>query len=77
MVAAARAVLAWAAMQRREFFGWIASSAAVASTSIVVGSGCQQEAAPSKSFVDALRKVDLPDTIEPAFAFRPLPRAPR
>jgi hypothetical protein len=59
-------------MQRRDLFKLVASGAALTTTTLVLG--CQREQPPAASFVGPLRKHAMPDTIEPAFAFRPLPQ---
>ncbi|HEY5950438.1 MAG TPA: hypothetical protein VIV40_33335 [Kofleriaceae bacterium] len=65
-------------MQRRELFKWVASSTVVASTTIVIAPGCQRESPkPAQSFVTPLRKHAMPDSVEPALTFFPLPQTPK
>jgi hypothetical protein len=59
-------------MQRRDLFKLAASGAALASTSIVVGSACQREAPKPTSLAHPVRAFELPAGVEPAMTFQPL-----
>ena len=60
-------------MQRRDLFKLMGASMALGTATVVLETGCQREApAGQQGFVGPLRKHALPDTVEPAFVFRPL-----
>ncbi len=59
-------------MQRRDLFKLVASGAVLGPAAVLVETGCQRASKPNQSFVTELRSHELPDTVEPAFAFRPL-----
>lgn len=62
-------------MQRRELFKLVGGGALAGSTALLLGPSCQRAPSPSPpSFVGPLRNHALPDTVEPALSFRPLPQ---
>lgn len=59
-------------MQRRELFQYVASGAALATTSLAIGSACQREAPARTSPMQPLRDFAMHDATAPALTFAPL-----